>query len=583
MFGRVAIVVGVLVGGLGACAPHPRLAPQASTPPPVLPDVFFKRVEDWRFVALDLPPTAVERQLRRQFERVFAHAQFSKEYTCLAREDGNFYEKYGARPEEWLEQQMMGRCGAPTAGQWNTRTYYSDGTMLDSPLSDANLNDISARFAAILPPFKVFGITAQASGPNVVVTVETASPEATIHIGDADADRNVHVDGEIFGAYKKARAIINQGDAGTAVCEKDDDVQWPKYAFTCSMAPGDTEAWVSVSAIGGPKSWEYPLGELPAHQAGWVVPAEYHRALRALPLQVDTAHALVATINELRRGLGQRALHLASEQSNFIQPVYEQAFELNASGEWLGDHQHRVQMLRGDRVQGAVAWAAIASGIAFDGDAADWLAYRLLNPISRRTLMDAEVDEIAIATHGDPVVGFGAAAVVYALLTPQREAALADELEQSITKARKRRPSQRLKNPPELEAAARDVATGQSLRALSAALTRVNLSRSGPGYMAGLVVPLDDDGPAASPVAPLLAANALSYGIVITHVTNPKTGWVSAVAFVWFLTDRPVEREAALGTAQVRPIDRSRPHAPPGTKTPLNIVLSALAHPGRRI
>ncbi|HEX2876205.1 MAG TPA: hypothetical protein VHP33_33365, partial [Polyangiaceae bacterium] len=331
----MAIVIGVLVGGLGACAPPPRLAPQTSTAPPVLPDVFFKRVEDWRFVELDLPPTAVERQLRRQFERVFAHAQFSEQYTCLAREKGNFYLKHGARPEEWLEQQMMGRCGAPTPGQWNTRTYYSDGTMLDSPLSDANLNDISARFAAILPPFRVFGITAQASGPNVVVTVETASPEATIHVSDADVDRNVHVNGEIFGAYQEARAIINQGEAGTAVCEEDDDVEWPKYAFTCSMAPGDAEAWVSVSAIAGPNSWEYPLGELPAHQAGWVVPAEYRRALRGLPLQVDTANALVAAINELRVGLGHRAVHLASEQSNFIQPVYDQAFKLNANGEWL--------------------------------------------------------------------------------------------------------------------------------------------------------------------------------------------------------------------------------------------------------
>ncbi|HEX2873702.1 MAG TPA: hypothetical protein VHP33_20740 [Polyangiaceae bacterium] len=143
---------------------------------------------------------------------------------------------------------------------------------------------------------------------------------------------------------------------------------------------------------------------------------------------------------------------------------------------------------------------------------------------------------------------------MYTVLTPQREAALADDLERSITKARKQRPSRRLENPPELEAAARDVAGDQSLRALSAALTRINLSGSSPAYMAGLVVPLGDGGPAASPVAPLLAAEALSYGIVITHVTNRKTGWVSPVAFVWFLTDRPAEREAALGTAQVRPI-----------------------------
>src|SRR5262249_7171055 len=156
-----------------------------------------------------------------------------------------------------------------------------------------------------------------------------------------------------------------------------------------------------------------PLVELPAHQAGWVAPTEYHRKRLALPGQVDTRTALVTAINDLRRKIGRQPLHLAAEQSTFMQPIYEQAFKLNAAGDWVGDTPMRRKMVKGDRVNGAVSFGQIASGIAFDGDAADWLAYRLLFPIARDTLMTDSGDEIAIATHGDPAIGFGAAAVVY--------------------------------------------------------------------------------------------------------------------------------------------------------------------------
>jgi hypothetical protein len=543
----------LLVCAASACAPakHHAVQPTAAAPP-ASPAIPFKRVDEWRFVDLNLPPTRVELQLKRQFERVFANAQYSPEYTCVARENANFFEKHAARPEEWLDEQMMGRCGAPTGGMTTHRIYYSDGTILDGPLSDAVLTDISTRFAADLTAFTVFGVTARAIGPNMIVLVETASPEATIHIGEPDADRNVLVKGEVFGDFQRAHAIINRGEAGSAVCDADRNVAWPKYAFKCNMEPGDEEAWVALSADAGEDSWENPLVELPAHRAGWVPPAAYHRKRLALPGQVDTRTALVTAINDLRVKIGRQPLHLAAEQSTFMQPVYEQAFKLNATGDWGGDTKLRAQMLRGDRVKGAVFSGRIASGIAFDGDAADWLAYRMLFPIARDTLMADSVDEIAIATHGDPAVGFGAAAVVYTLLTPKRENAMADELVESITKARKGRPTQRLENPPELVAAAREVARGGlSLNALSTTLMRTNLAWKGSGSLAGIFVPLVFAGRDSRLIAPLLTAKALAYGIVVTHIREPNYGWANPVAFVWFYTDHMPTLQASLSLPSV--------------------------------
>lgn len=107
------------------------------------------------------------------------------------------------------------------------------------------------------------------------------------------------VKGEVFGDFEQAHAIINQGEVGTADCDADEGVKWPNYAFKCTMASGDDEAWVSLLASGR-RRWESPLVELPARRAGWVPPTEYHRIKLELPRQVDTPTALVIAINDRR-------------------------------------------------------------------------------------------------------------------------------------------------------------------------------------------------------------------------------------------------------------------------------------------
>src|SRR5882724_737701 len=89
--------------------------------------VSYKRVDRWRFVDRERPPTPVERQLKQHFERVFANAQFSEAYTCMAREIANFWEQHQAAPDESLDLEMSGRCGAADSGYWASRELISDG------------------------------------------------------------------------------------------------------------------------------------------------------------------------------------------------------------------------------------------------------------------------------------------------------------------------------------------------------------------------------------------------------------------------------------------------------------------------
>jgi hypothetical protein len=525
-----------------ACAPgKARVATAEPTPLADTPPVGFKRVDDWRFVDLDAPLSPVEQQLKRHFERVFANARHSSAYLCFAREQASFYDKHAALPNESLDSEMLGRCGAPAEGDYAIRTYYSDGTLLDSPLSDANLNDISKRLVEGLPTFTTFGITARALGPNMLVWLETADPGATICIDAPDAERNVLVRGEILREVGQAFAVINQGEAGIERCKAEAGVDWPKYAFKCPMAQGDEEAWVSVS-VGEEGGWEKPLVDLPAHQVDWVPPVQYHRATPELPTQVSTRTALLATINALRTKQGGHELELAVEQSAFMEPIYERMFETDVSE----NTPLVLKMIRGEHVDGDVSHARIASGTAFDGDAADWLAFHMSYPISRATLMSGSANQIAIALHRDPAVGFGVAAVTYEVLTPERDEGLRDTLAKSISKLRGTRKTVLLENPPELEVALDAVARSSdphaASQALDAALLRANLATKNGRYFTASFVPLS---PGVDSLPPALRdPQTLAYGIVVTHIRTPAYGWHTPVAVLWLYTDHAPSRLA---------------------------------------
>ncbi|HVR21066.1 MAG TPA: hypothetical protein VMS65_15245, partial [Polyangiaceae bacterium] len=254
-----------------------------------------------------------------------------------------------------------------------------------------------------------------------------------------------------------------------------------------------------------------------------------------------TATAVLTHINDARASLGRRALELAREQSSAMQPLQERIFSMYAVGNFENDVDLVAEALRGKAVRGPIWWANIVSGIAFDGDAADWLAYRFLLPSWRSTLMAHTGDQLALATHGDSNVGFGATAVVYSLFTPERELELADAIAARIAEAREKLETHRLETPLEFVEAARDVASGRSTpeQALSIALGRLNVHRREKTYLDGLVLDLpwtelDFEVPDV-----LLDFDDLTYGVIVTHHKFSRDDWARAVAFVWFVTARP--------------------------------------------
>jgi hypothetical protein len=521
-----------------ACASAQRGADKPVPPDPTLGRVPFSRVEHWRYAEFDQPLTPAEDQLRRHFEGVFPHARYSREYTCHAREYARFRAQHAADPEESLASGIGGRCRMSYAsGHWTSLLVYSDGTLLDRPLPPELLSEISDKFLVGLPELTMFGISAEYVGRDVLVLMHSGAPQASMSVSVPDARRDVRVEGTLAQPFDSVSAVINQGEFGTERCGIDPNVSHPGYALTCTMAEGDDEAWITVTGADPKSGWEKPLAHLPAHSAQWVAPTEYRRLRSRLSTKLDSNNAILAFLNAGRAKLGRAPLAFAKQQSLAMQPAYERMFRIHAQGVIAGDDELRQEMMRrGASGKDPVEWGRLVVGTAFDGDAGDWMNYRMQLPLWREALMAPQVDLLALTSHIDPSVGFGAAAVVYSRVTPERQRELADRVAELIAKARGKRRSLRSSTPAALARAAEKAMSGVETpeAAFRTALEELKLDANGKQRVGGFFLDSSKfrDEMAA---AEIMQQRMLTYGVVVTHHKYPGDYWMRPVVFVWFL------------------------------------------------
>ncbi len=527
---------------LVSCSPKhaARVAPSADEPGYL--QIPFKRADQWAFSDAARAPTQVEVQLRRHFERVFSHAQFSTEQTCVARERADYMERHWAFPDEATELEMILRCDAFAVDDSRWQLLISDGTLLDAPLAPATLEELNW-LPGDVPQFSVFGITARYVGPNALVILTTAKPGASVRVGAPDAVGKVRVEASIVDdRWTRLGAVVNQGELGAEWCEEEPPGLESQSVFSCAMAPGDDHARITFTAAGqNDDSGE--LGAMLARAPGWVPPREYRRVRLDLPKGRDTASAIVDYVNAARARLERRPLTFAKAESERIRAPYQTFFRASAAGDW-SNQALMAPLIEGRAIPGPVWLGELLVGIAFDGDASDWLAYRLANPMWRRVLFDENADLVSVATQGDVHVGFGAAMGVYTLLDREQEEILADGMAKDIALRRGERATRRLPNPPEFEQLAREIAHGKldPETAFTAAVRRLNSLAGTRGHIEGLLLEWTGTGFAFPDW--VLAPDQLDFGILVTHQVDPGAISPTLVGFVWFALEGPALRQA---------------------------------------
>lgn len=125
-----------------ACEERPGSASRQRPPPAPR----YAHMDRWQLRETSRAPSAVEIQLARHMQQVLAAAQFSQEYSCVARETVAFFAQQSKLPDELLSHWVAGVCDAPDTHAWvYAALLNSNRTILDAPFSDSQLTEIASQ------------------------------------------------------------------------------------------------------------------------------------------------------------------------------------------------------------------------------------------------------------------------------------------------------------------------------------------------------------------------------------------------------------------------------------------------------
>jgi hypothetical protein len=517
-----------------SCAGPPAAPPAApaATPSPI-EKLGYVRTQEWTFKELSRPVSVPEQELVNAYQRLLTSMRPTDEYMCVAREMAAHLAERNALPDETLQRWIAGRCHAPNVFYWTSSiVLYSDGTVLDGPLSKDRLESVTKGLPVPTTKQTVFGVGAHPAGPNAFVVLVTSNPEASLSTKGPDAEGTVQIDGTFDGTFTWPRAIINRGVSGTAACNIDGRVRLPNFRFACKMDPEDREAWIDIVAGRPLDSMEATIAQVLARRPD-AKPA-YRAPHVHLPKSPDDTQALLAGINTFRRAEKLQGVRLAMDQTRLAQRMIPSLYRVAVNIDDFTDEKLRRELVVGKEVPGIIREARITVRIAYGGSAADWLAANLDQPVAREVMIDPDAELVAIATYRDPL-GFGATLVTYSLFHELQHAPMA---KQTIAKLRSLRAKDArattfIEAPPELEHFASEVMAGQiePNAALQAALRVVN-ARS-PRRFAGTVMEESAEKFHEFP-ADLLAPDSLDCAVVVTHAKRPGDTWGEWVIFILY-------------------------------------------------
>jgi hypothetical protein len=531
----LTLAVAALLALLASCDP-------ARTPParqPAREMVYEERVahraDQWEPADAFREPTSFERTVTERLTAGLGRAS-SDESACVARETAAFFGRYRALPDEILMQWITGFCGA-AATPLNTLWLE-----LDAPVAVLNpLGDSEAQWLAYLRPGPTnmrFGIGAHARGGKLVIVLSVALPQVEVHRLGPDANGIVHLEGRTLRDADVLHAVITHGTTGAASCSRDASVELPEFYVTCQMAPGDDQAYVDV-LVGSGRMLEGPVAQVLARRPQV---RSYRRPRVRLPRRNDPAAALIDGINTLRVQAGLAALRSEPAEMRLMSSLFPAAFRADREQDGQSLNHFYDELHAGRAVAGVIRWSEIYEEIAYAGDASDWLARVLLLPSFRGMLLAPRAESIALMTHHEPGVGFGAAFATYSLFRDSDDTERAKLVYETVERLRTEDglATALLEPPEELVLAARRVTKGELPPddALRNALAGINAHSKRTFTGVWFRVPWNAD-PENVP-DPLLEPEKLECAIVATHRKPPDHAWGEQVVFVVYpLSGKP--------------------------------------------
>jgi hypothetical protein len=363
---------------------------------------------------------------------------------CAAQEIARFHAKNGAMPNERLRRFTAARCGATTTGI--TPVYWS--VTSPAPVPDDELAaKVRPGFATRLggkmaAGHYLIGLAAARDGQRTTAVAVLSQDKARLEPGAlvVDGNRRITLRGAARDDVADIIALINRGDASTAPCRPDPQVQAPRFALTCELAPGDPFAWVEILGRKKGQLLLFELAETLVTEGDRSAIAFTTRHVGAAAPVADAAgfsRVVVDGLNRVRMAAHLAPLALAPQQSAQNTRLAGTLVDAMIGENDAVANRAAVGLMAGWEVKGLIRNGGFFLGVVGTSDATAWLDFALEHPMGRFALLDPAMRIVAIGPAIPPGGGaLGAAVTTYSLFDSDDHAADATRFLQRVATAR---------------------------------------------------------------------------------------------------------------------------------------------------
>jgi hypothetical protein len=483
----------------------------------------------------------------------------SEAINCVARQEAAFLLANEAIPAPPLVAFIRARCGLAT-GQVSVayQTMTGDDRIPEAKIEEQFRASVKAMVEKWVTGRVDVGLAYLRKNGHAIFAL-TVSPRS-VRIDRLPftpaAGGVVVIRGESLEPTGTMRAMINRGRYGYGACTQDLTVALPKFAFACPALAADEAAWISILSVPPGRL----LGTAVLDALVWPSGAPtktYARLARdaaAAPVNGPVQLAdMIQEVNRVRTSAGLPPVRAAEQESRTVARLAPHYFAgmLEGSSSDVAD-QVALGLYAGWEVEGLVRRGGMVSTSAQGaGDAAEIVRTALAHPFGRETLLDPEVERVAIGTvAGVDGADTGALFATYSLFDSYRHdndgAIIAGRLT-ALRAARRALPPQMVKElNVEAQRAATSVQEGQKTpeEALDELLKRASERAAGRSVHAGI----SETSSLQEMKFPdsMLTAASLQYGAGSGHYRRQGHPWARFIVF-YVMVDETVGPTALLG------------------------------------
>lgn len=321
------------------------------------------------------------------------------ELDCIAAGAGRVFAEKNRMPDSRLLRDMTARCdsGLPSATTVAV-TVEAPASLSDEAAWKLLQDEVRAQKVDALFPRgpSVLGSALVRTQSRATWALDFAPEPVRVEHGllDVDASEHVVVRGLLRSQFDGIEVVANHGKYGMRKCTT--VVRGAEFASKCPIDPADPSAWIEVMSLRSGHVLGYRVARLLAHRAP--LSDRYEWAPSGLGTSSSQAFSALALegVNRARRAARMPLLRWEAKQSVQSDAVGPHLFAAMQSDESQSINTLSLGLLAGWQVQGDIRDGAFFVSMSPGRSPAAWLAESIESPLGRMTLLDPNVQSIAL-------------------------------------------------------------------------------------------------------------------------------------------------------------------------------------------